>query len=252
MKTSSLFVMLILLACNSSDSTTIDPYAHIQDVKARQIIRNSITDAGGLEKWKSIQSIHYKKNFELLKEDGTIEKTYKQDHSYDFPKNEYVIQSEENGDNIISSKINTLYTRSKNGENLDTDPETIQKSINSSVYVLAIPFKLLDPGAKISYLGVDTISSVPVDVIQADYDPAKNENHSSKNAWKFYFDQKNSRIIANWIESSDHFNIVENLEFERVEGILFHKHRKSYRVNEDNEKLYLRAEYKYFDYNLKK
>ncbi len=246
-----LIIVSLLFACSSNtDKNTIDRYAHIKDIKAQEIIKRSIEDAGGIQQWEAIQTIRYKKNFTLLTENGEIEKTFKQDHNYTLPSNEYIIRSEENEDILFTTGIDDQYARNKNGEDLEVDPESLRKSINSSVYVLGIPFKLLDTGADIKYLGEQELNGSNVDVIQVGYNPDLHKNHSSKNLWKFYFDKDNSRIIANWIESADHYNIVENIEFIRVKGLLLHSKRKSYRVNELGKKLYLRADYHYFDYSV--
>jgi len=245
-------VFILILMCTScqvqNKSHSEEVFEHIEDKKARAIIQRSIEDAGGLDKWRALKSIVFKKDFFLFDSSGTVDKRFKQEHNYSFSENRISIRSQENQDILFTTLVDSVYARSKNGEELDLSQESLRKSINSSTYVLGIPFKLIDSGADISYLGEQVLNNRSVDVVQVSYDPAKHDNHSSKNVWKFYFDTSNGRIVANWIESSDHFNIVENLEYTRVNGLLFHKHRKSYRVNEKGEKLYLRAEYRYFDY----
>ena len=84
-----------------------------------------------------------------------------------------------------------------------------------------------------------------VDVLRVSYSPAQHGNHSSADTWYFYFDQENQNVVANFIESPDHFSLVENISFQRVGGTLFYKDRKSYRVDSLGNKLYLRAEYTY-------
>ncbi len=247
------FLIVLLSACQVKNETgEKDRYAHIQDSKARAIIKRSIQDAGGLNKWESIKQIRYKKNFNLYDSTGAVEKKYVQEHSYNYPENNLEIRSQENDDLIYSRFSEGRYTRDKNGKEVDIDAASLQKSMNSSTYVLGIPYKLVDPGAEIRYMGEEKWNTGIVDVIEVRYDPRVHANHSSKNAWKFYFDKKTARVVGNWIESSDHYNVVENLSYEQVDGLLFHKERKSYRTNSKGEKLYLRADYHYYDYQINK
>lgn len=75
-----------------------DRYAHISDIKARTIIADAIDFAGRLDKWESIQQLSYTKYFRLLREDGSVEKTYQQMHNYDFENDEIWVLSIENSD----------------------------------------------------------------------------------------------------------------------------------------------------------
>jgi len=245
-------LLLVFILASCSGDLNDDKYGHIGDLKARAIIKKSIKDAGGLNKWNAIKSMQYKKNFALLDSTGKTEKTFVQDHTYSNSNKTIIIRSEENKDVLFTTLENGAYARSKNGQDLKLSQEALRKSVNSSLYVIGIPFKLIDPGAEIEYLGEESLNGKLLDVIKVSYDPKRHNNHSSRNIWKFYFDKSTARVVANWIESADHYNIVENLDFTRVDGLLFHKHRKSYRVDETGEKLYLRAEYQYFDYTVNK
>ena len=89
-----------------------------------------------------------------------------------------------------------------------------------------------------------------VDVLQVSYSPEQHANHSSADTWHFYFDQENQNVVANFIESPDHFSLVENTSFQRIGGTLFYKDRKSYRVDSLGNKLYLRAAYTYENFRV--
>ncbi|MEL7119446.1 MAG: hypothetical protein AAFO07_08400 [Bacteroidota bacterium] len=84
--------------------------------------------------------------------------------------------------------------------------------------------------------------------MQVSYNADEHDNHSTTDTWKYYFDQTAGKILANWVKTSNHFSMVENLTFERVEGILFNKIRKSYRVDSLNNHFFLRADYNYGKY----
>jgi len=52
-------------------------------------------------------------------------------------------------------------------EPYDTTQEALEKAVNTSLYVVSMPFKLLDPGAEIQYLGEETLAGgQALDVIQ--------------------------------------------------------------------------------------
>lgn len=57
-------------------------------------------------------------------------------------------------------------------------------------------------------------------------------------------------MVGNEIQLKDHRSLVYNLSFEEVEGFKLHGKRESWRVNEKGEKLFLRAEYVYLEYEI--
>lgn len=244
----------ILFACNPpvpEDATEpiVDRYAHIEDAKARAIIQASIAHAGGLEKWESIKKLNYTKDFSLLLESGEMEKAYHQLHDYSWYPLKIDIKSTENGALIHTVFENGTYARTQDGKAVDISQEALVKSVNTSTYVVSLPFKLLDPGPEIIYEGETTLSDgQTVDVLKVSYNADENANHSTSDVWKYYFDKEDAKIVANWVKSIDHFSLIENLSYERAGGILFNKDRKSYRVDSLGNKLFLRAEYSYGDY----
>lgn len=228
-----------------------DHFAHIEDEMAKEIIKRSIAFSGGLDQWKAIKSLRYTKNFELFGPDQSVEKSYNQIHSYQYNPTIINIFSIENQDTVITKLENNTYTRTINGGLTTTNQESLEKAINTSTYVVGIPFKLIDPGVQIQYLGKDTIFNDQIaDVIEFTYNADENSNHSTSDTWRYYFDQENAKVIANWVQSSDHANIIENWSFTRVNGILFNQRRKSYRLDSIGNKTHLRADYLYENYEL--
>ena len=238
-------------ATNEEVETTIDPYAHIEDEKAREIIKASIEFSGGLDKWQAMQKLKYTKDFALLLESGEVEKSYEQIHDYQMNPLIIDIQSKENGAMIHTRLENGQYSRTKDGEAIETSDAALAKAINTSTYVIGIPFKLLDPGPQITYEGEFTTEDGRVlDVLRVAYDAAQHANHSTSDVWKYYFDKEDRKVVANWVDAGDHYAFIENLTYARAGGILFNKDRKSYRVDSLGNKLYLRAEYTYDNYEL--
>ncbi len=240
-------------ACSAPEETveTLDRYAHIEDVKARAIIRRSIENAGGIERWEAIKRLRYTKNFDLLLESGEVEKSFKQIHDYQYDPLKIEIQSEEDGTLIQTIYENGEYRRMVNGEAIEVSQEALAKAVNTSTYVISMPFKLLDPGAAIAYEGLDTLEdNRVVEMIKVSYDATEFDNHSTSDTWRYYFDSDDGKIVANWVQSSDHANIIDNISFERAGDILFNKRRKSFRVDSLGNKTFVRADYEYGNYQI--
>ncbi len=242
---------VLCVACSPQNTATSDPYAHIQDAQARAIIRAAIEHAGGVENWQAMQRLHYTKDFQLFTDSGKVEKTYEQVHDYRWNPLHIEIASNENDTLITTILQNGQYNRIKNTKPVATSQEALAKAINTSVYVVSMPFKLLDPGAAITYQGEDTLADGRVvDVVRVAYDTEQHANHSTSDVWTYFFDKDGPKIVANWVKTGDHFSLIENQRYERVDGILFNKARKSYRTDSLRNKLYLRADYQYDNYEL--
>lgn len=242
-------MFLVFIGACKKDKVAINKFAHITDLNAREIIKASIDHAGGIDTWESMKHLRYTKKFSLLHGDGTVEKSFDQVHDYKYDPIYIDIKSRENGEMIHTKLEDGKYTRAKDGERMDIKTDNLIKAINTSTYVVGMPFKLLDPGASISYEGELFLENETlVDVIRVSYDPVKNENHSTADVWKYYFDKADRKIVANWVDAGDHANVIENLTYDRVGGILFNKHRKSYRLDSLGKKEYVRAEYFYDNY----
>lgn len=237
-------LVVILMAC------TRLPFSEInKDV--RPILDKCIQAHGGIDAWDALKGLSYTKEFSLLYEDGAVEKAFSQIHSYQMPTKTYTIENTNaDGSEEVTYLKDGTYKHTSNGATTDKSIESIQKSINSSVYVIGIPFKLLDPGATLKYGGIEEIEGRKAHVISAAYDPAKSANHSTKDVWWYYIDTSTHRVIANKVKTGDHWAWIENLTYDEEAKILFNKHRKSYRIDSLGNKLYLRAEYMYDNYKL--
>ncbi|MCB0630051.1 MAG: DUF6503 family protein [Saprospiraceae bacterium] len=247
-----LFLLILLsslFACRSNPAMEeTDTYAHLQDPVVRDILQKAIAYAGGLETWRSIRRLQYTKDFSLLLESGALEKRYEQVHDYQYDPLRIEIRSLENGDQIITRLEDGIYSRTENGQMSGLSQQALEDAVNASTYVVGMLFSLLDPAAVILYAGKDTLPDKrAVDVLQVTYE----NGAEALDVWKYYFDEE-GKIVANWVDTGDHFSLVENLTFERANGILFNGIRKSYRVDSSGNKLYLRAEYTYGNYNVER
>ncbi len=238
------FMLTTGIGCTNKENQDCREY----NSAAEQLLDKTITAHGGVEKFKQLKTLHYKKDFALLTEDGQIEKAFRQIHSYDYEQQVFSISSIQDGDTIVSTLKDGQYSRTKNGATEEATSARIEKSMNSAFYVLGVPFNLLDTGVELEQEENVIVDGKEYLSLSARYNADQHANHSSSEPWQFYIDKEEYLIRKNWVQSSDHFNIVENLSFEDVHGLLFHKKRKSYRVDSLKNKLFLRAEYLYYDY----
>ena len=252
MKYLPFLLIILVLSCKNSDQKThqSDRYANIGDAKARAVIQSAIEAAGGIDRWEAIKRLQYTKDFSLLLESGEVEKTFKQVHDYQYQPLKIEIRSEENGQNIRTVLKNGKYTRTVHDSLMELSQEALAKAVNTSTYVVSMPFKLLDPGANITYEGHDTlVDGREVDVLRVAYNADQYDNHSTSDVWKYYFD-KEGRIVDHWVKNGDHFSWIEKLSDVKVGSILFNQKRQSDRPDSLNNRLFLRAKYLYDNYVL--
>lgn len=248
-----LLFAITLMSCESNPKITPDPFEHLKDEKVQNLISKTIESTGGLDNWNKIESLNFKKYFALYDADGKIENEVNQVHNYFLnPTQEINIHWTKNNQNHhLQSKNNIVKKTIDNQPDSNAKETSLVNTIRSATFVMSIPFNLLDPGVAFEYQGIDTLeNTTPVEVLQATYNPESYNNHSTKDIWWLYFNQKTNLLEGYMVQHADHFSYVKNTAVEKVEGFTFPKVRKSWRVTKDREILYLRADYTYSDYEL--
>ncbi|MBX2877747.1 MAG: hypothetical protein KTR30_36845 [Saprospiraceae bacterium] len=260
MKSKLLFIGCLLLAAsctNESQQTEHNPpqdsLSHIANEEVKRVLNGAMDKAGGLEQWNKLASLQFTKDYSLLLESGEVENAAFQKHHYTFgaaPTVDIEWMKDENKNTIHFE--DGEYEKLLNGE-MDSSmaQQSVINTVLSATFVVSIPFKLLDEGVKLSYGGLDTLSNGKVvEVLEATYDPEEHTAHSTPDIWRHYYDAEDFTFLAYMVQHADHYSYVENQSFHEVEGFLFPKTRKSYRVDQDRNLLYLRADYAYDDYTL--
>lgn len=245
--------LFVFVSCKSLENETdaTQAFDRIGDKQAAELLKNAIQAAGGLNTWNNLKLISFEKRFALFRENGEIEmdrqQTYIQRNDY----NGQELMKEVAQKPEISYQLGPDYIRVKGDVNPDMEETALRNSILSASFVISIPFKLLDEGAKLSYVGKDTLDrGQEVEVLQVVYNPENYGNHSTKDTWWHYFDSKTFKHVAYMVQHADHYSYVENLTQTEAGGIVFPLTRKSWRVDEDRNLLWLRAEYEYSDYQV--
>lgn len=252
-----LFLLLIgCFACKPDRAPAVapDPYAHLSDPEARTLLQRAIARAGGLEAWQSMRELHFQKYFALYDAAGNVESENLQSHDYRFQPEEEVRITWMSGGAAHRMTYRDGQAAKEVAGRADTlaDPQVLVNNILSATFVISIPFKLLDDGVKLTYLGVDTLEDgQAVEVLRADYDPPGHDTHRTTDTWWHYFTQDDHRLAAYLVRHADHYSYVTNEQDTIVSGFLFPTVRESYRVDSLRNKLYLRARYRYADYEVR-
>ncbi len=246
-----LMLGLITWSCQPpADKSEPDPLSHIRDAKAARVLSKAMERAGGLDQWQKKRSLQFRKSTVLYLENGEVESMADQLHTYTYADPSVVeIEWMEGPDKMkLTSDYNSV-SRTKNSQpDSRLDPVSGLNSVLSSTYVISIPFKLLDQGVELKYLGLDTLEDHSVvHVLQAEHEPS--DNPEEYDTWWHYFDHDTYRQVGYLVRHADHFSLVKNLSFVMVDGFEMVKDRRSYRVDERGNIDYLRAVYEYTNYH---
>lgn len=252
--TTLFFLLLFLLSC-AVQPTQTGRYDHIKDEKVVEILKKSFTTHGGLVAWEKRKELQYEKHTQLFLESGDIEKDIYQYHDYFYGKNPSINIRSKNKANqeekIVSIDGNAVkYIDGQLDNSAKTD--ALNTSVITSLFVIGIPFKMMDQGVKLNYVGTDKLEDgKTVNVIQALYNPTANPHHTTPDIWWYYFDEQDAKLVGYMVKHADHYSYVRNLEYTTINGFLFPTKRGSYRVNPEREILYTRAAYAYKNWEIK-
>lgn len=217
--------------------------------KAVAILEKAISAHGGQESWDRLEVLKFRKWTRLLKEDGTIES--ETDQMMEFRLKPYlegtitwVSDSVTHISSFNGSKMN--YTMNGNSIQNPDFLKSKKSDFDAAFYVIAQPWKLLqDEGATLTYEGQKTLLSGQLaEVVQVNYGP-------DQDTWWYYFDPVSFVMLGNEVQLKDHRSLLENDSMEKVDPFLFYGERTSYRIDSSGKKQFIRAEYRYSDFEIK-
>lgn len=240
----------LFISCKfSKEEEKIEEYP--KKITALEIVENSINWAGTIEKWKNIASLEYTKKTRLLLENGQIESEVTQRHHYVLrPHKSIKVSWVVNKDSFLIVHNDLISQKFKN-DSIIEQGDTVKSAVNSSLYVVGMPFKLLDTGTILTYERPKFPNTADtVHTVKATYEPKKHQNHSTKDEWWYHFDKNNGALVSSMVYHKPTYALIENVSVIEKEGLIFPERRKSYRCNEFGKKLFLRAEFWYEDYSI--
>lgn len=227
----------------SQNSDTIDAFT---------IVNKSIEFHGGMDAYDTLQTFFYKKTSWRHDSIGAIIDTTVQDIKYDFG-DKLKDENKLNGEiHWVRDTLDYTYIcidtcgRYKNGFVDKKYPsKAAEITFTSSHYVLFMPFKLLDSGVELSYLGKDKLEDdTEVFVVEARYDKEK-PNHNKSHIWQYYFNTETYRLEGGMVNMNNHFSYIRNESFSSSQNLLLHEKRKSYKVDSLRNIQVLRVSYLY-------
>ncbi|MDF2158434.1 hypothetical protein [Algoriphagus sp. CAU 1675] len=233
---SSILLVVLLGSCSSGP-----------EKQAKNLLEKSISAHGGMDNWESVEVLKFRKWTRLLKEDGSVES--ETDQSMEFrlkPFFEGKITWISDSVEHVSYFDGAQMRYSVGGNEIQNQDflAAKKKDMDAAFYVIAQPWKLLqDEGSKLTYEGVRETPLGLAEVIRVDYG-------SDEDVWWYYFDPESFLMTGNEVQLKDHRSLIENLSSNNSSPFVFYGERKSYRINEKGEKLYLRAEYLYSDFEV--
>lgn len=228
MKYWAILLSLIILSTCTNEKGSTD--------KARKIVDIAIEAHGGMEHWQNLETLKFKKKTVLYNADGSIERSSLERHT--------LHQRDTLHGEIVSIDPDKKYTtRFSDMKGLKVMPDTTVDGTNaflSSHFVVNQPFKMLDPGVELSYLGLDTLANDKVvDVVKAFYGAEEDD------VWWFYFDMESHVLLATLIYHAPTYAFVDNEKIEKIDGMLWNTERTTYRTDADRNVEYVRAEFVY-------
>jgi len=211
--------------------------------RAHTILQKSIKSHGGMELWKKMKSINYLKKTTLYTDSGLVEQKISQKIIHQWKPNFTKITWMNQGKLYQAQKSNKEL-RYFEGNALQSDPSVlkqINKNLDASLYVFWQPFKLLDPAAKLEYVGLKKLlDTLAVHAIKVYYTEDKKGD-----VWTYFFDEKSYRLRATQVDHEKRSSLIINEEVEDQTGLFLNKKRKSYFLDSLGKINYLRAAYTY-------
>ena len=237
---------ILMMSCHPEAEQALDPYESLPQNEAGEIVKKAIQQAGGWDSWKDKDNFSFYKKITHLDSSGTIEKSVKQHHTYQL-RDGFKARMEWSvgDDDFLIINNGEVAKKYKNGEELTND-RSKNEAWNSSYgshYVIAMPYKLTDPGVTLTYDGIDTtLFNKPVHAIMVEY--AKGAGSTGgMHLWYYYFDVDDFDLAGNYLDYGEGHSITSYEVFEEVDNHVFHNKRFSYISNADKEKVMLRTIY---------
>ena len=147
------------------------------------------------------------------------------------------------GDSIVYLMENGVCKKWINGAEVEADSQEVIKKVNTALYTLLMPWKLLDEGTRLEYAGIDTLpGGLSCHVLEARY--AEGE------PWRYYFDEENCKYRAAWASHGPFGALVMNDSTVNLSGITLNARRTTWRTWEKQKPLWRRALFFYDDFSL--
>ena len=230
------FGLLLLLSFSLTGCESEDPSADF-------ILQKSLEAHGGMERWKKMKYIRYRKTTTSYDPTGVIEKKSVQHITHQRRPKQTEMIWENEGKSYQALKDTTGISLYKEGI-LQKDSLLLAQAntnLKAALYVYWQPFKLLKEEAQKNYLGIQKLlDSISVHALQIRYSEEKNAD-----VWTYFFDTQNYRLYAAQVLHNKRISLIVNEAVESETGLFLNHKRKSYFLDSVGKIKYLRAAYSY-------
>lgn len=214
------------------------------DSEVNRLVNKAIDYAGGWEKYINLRGIEYTKTLNKADSTGAIKDIVVQRHRYNqFPQFSVRMDWEEAGSKYTILNNGQQSWKLKGRKHLK-DESNVNSAYNSSYgaqYVLFIPWKIFDPGTKLTYVGMQDLPfGKRAEGVMVNYSEGKST--TTEHTWWYYF-AEDGKPVASFLKSKQGYSYTEYIDFERVDGMLFHTKRNSYKSDSTMTELVLRTVY---------
>lgn len=233
-----------------------DPMIRLPDDVAGEVVRRGIEAAGGWEAWADAPALDYQKTIAFFDSTGAETRRLTQHHRYALhpgPKM-HIAYTDDEGRDVLLVNDGAEAWKWIDGERATAEEDRNQawNSTFGSHYVMAMPFKLTDPGTRLSYAGRDTLDGVTVDAVRAEYDEGAG-SAAGLHTWTYYFAVDDGRLVANHLRygpEADDYDFTEYHDIREVDGVRLPMRRVSYHSNAAVERLGRASTYENTDVSL--
>lgn len=230
------FGLLLLLSFSLKGCESEDPSADF-------ILQKSLEAHGGMERWKKMKYIRYRKTTTSYDPTGVIEKKSVQHITHQWRPKQTEMFWENEGKSYRALKDTTGISLYKEGI-LQKDSLLLAQAntnLKAALYVYWQPFKLLKEEAQKNYLGIQKLlDSISVHALQIRYSEEKNAD-----VWTYFFDTQNYRLCAAQVLHNKRISLIVNEAVELETSLFLNHKRKSYFLDSVGKIKYLRAAYSY-------
>jgi len=240
-----LFVLLIIGSTNcqheqttTTTTTEVNPMTRLPNNQAGEVVKKAIAYVGGWDKWANKTNFSFYKNITQLDSTGQEIRTTRQLHQYRLQPNFGARMSwEKAGKKYVIVNNGEEAWKYEDGKEL-TDDKSKKEAWNSSFgsnYVIAMPFKLTDPGVILTYDGIDTLEGDKVvHALKVEYEKGAGSS-GGFHTWWYYFDKETYDLVANYLDYGNGHSYTNYQTFTNIGGIRIHELRHSHAANEEKE-----------------
>ncbi len=210
------------------------------------IVKNAISLSGGWNLYEEKQTFSFYKVIQHFDSLGKMRSEVKQLHQYRL-RPHFQVRISWKMDNHEYLIINTgrQSRKFKDGQILTAgkDNNEAWNTSYGSHYVMFMPFKLADPGAILSYKGVDTlIHGQVVHSVNVNYEPGAGSS-AGFHDWHYYFGRNSGELTGNFLNYGEGKSYIEYQTWQEVGGIKLGQKRSVFGVNKNGEIGYVKTVY---------